>query len=191
MINVLYITVGVGGSDVALINLLKSIDREQINPLVITSGYIKKGLKQKLNHLGILCFELKYDVDCWPHFFCNYDRARFFYYLFRRIVINYITKIRIKNIAKSFNADIIHTNSSVFQIGYKVALELKIPHVWHLRELQGNNFKVSPHPIFGMKSLLRKLNYTNNFNIAITRNVFDYYKLSEKRQNSLNYNKLQ
>jgi len=35
----------------------------------------------------------------------------------------------------SFDPDIIHTNSSVLGIGAQLAERLKIPHVWHIREL--------------------------------------------------------
>ena len=36
---------------------------------------------------------------------------------------------------KAFSPDIIHTNSSVLGIGAQLADALKIPHVWHIREL--------------------------------------------------------
>jgi len=45
---------------------------------------------------------------------------------------------------KSFNPEIIYTNTSVINIGVLVAKDLKIPHIWHLREFQIHDYKISP-----------------------------------------------
>ena len=51
------------------------------------------------------------------------------YFQNRRLMPALLKKVQ------QFNPDIIHTNSSVLGIGAQLAEQLKIPHVWHIREL--------------------------------------------------------
>lgn len=61
--------------------------------------------------------------------------------------------------------DIIHTNTSINDIGYRVAKLLKVPHVWHIREYGDLDFNiVTPHQ---PERLLAKRNYS----ITITKDI--------------------
>ncbi len=56
---------------------------------------------------------------------------------------------------QSFNPEIIYTNTSVINIGVRVAKELKIPHIWHLREFQNIDSNLAPD--FGWRYFKRIL----------------------------------
>lgn len=45
---------------------------------------------------------------------------------------------------KDFNPEVIYTNTSVINMGALVAQELKIPHVWHVREFQTIDSNLTP-----------------------------------------------
>ena len=82
----------------------------------------------------------------------------------------------LEDVIKKFNPDIIHTNVSPITIGYRVAKELKIPHVWHIREYLDKDFKIKPFP--SMNSLKNKLK--NSYSIAITKDVKNHFALDDK-----------
>ena len=177
MINILYIAVGEGGSDQALITLIKELENK-VNPYVILGKLASQSTIEKLQLENI------------PYSIFNYY---FFWYPTKKNVWNYITRpiyaIKLRNKKKYFarqvielsrenKIDIIHTNSSAFQFGFAAAQLLKIPHIWHLREYQSLDFGHSHAYSFSyLKKLLRT---PGNFNIAITQGIYNFYQLKEK-----------
>lgn len=89
----------------------------------------------------------------------------------RRQFINYIASYRLLNICKQFIPDIIHSNTSINNIGFLVAKRLEIPHITHIREYGDIDFNKSIHNIDF------QLNYKMNFSIAITKSIASYRKL--------------
>lgn len=63
------------------------------------------------------------------------------------------------DIARQFNPDIIHSNSSVVALGWQLAETLQKPHVWHLREFGWPDYQVI-YP-FGKKYVREKLAAAN------------------------------
>lgn len=177
MIKVLYITVGEGGSDKALFNFLNNVDRTLISPIVVTNKFVNKGAVNKLKHINVPYKEIKYDEDTWPEFSIFSNPVKFIYYLYRKFLLNYIAYRKIINLCTKIEIDIIHTNTGVFHFGYKVSKKLNIPHVWHLREYQDKDFGKTP--ILTRKSFIKKLNDVNNFNIAITNGINNYFHLNK------------
>lgn len=175
MIKVIYIAVGTGGSDVALLKLLRNLDRTIINPLVVLTSFVNRGLPEKLGDLGVEYKKLKYDKDTWPKIEGFYDSIRYPYYLFRRIFFNKIAVRKLIKIALKFKADIIHTNTGVFQIGYDACKKINIQHVWHIREFQDLDFNIKP--LFSREKFLKKMNDSCNYNIAITNCIMDHFNL--------------
>ena len=155
MINVLYIAVGEGGSDQALITLIKEL-KCKIRPYIILGKLASQSTIDKLKSENI------------PYSILNYD----FWYPSKRNLWNYITRpiyaLKLKNkkkffakqiieLSKQYKIDIIHTNSSAYQFGATAAQALKIPHIWHLREYQSLDFGHSH--AYSLPYL--KNNYTN------------------------------
>lgn len=85
---------------------------------------------------------------------------------------------RLLKVVKAENPDIIHTNVGVVHEGVWVALYLKIPHVWHLREYQdlGCNYWIYP-----TKQIFEKVLRLSTI-IAITTDIREHFHL-------LNYQK--
>ncbi len=86
--------------------------------------------------------------------------------------LGYFTNIRsyLKLLGKIryWNIDIIHSNTSVLDIGAWLAYSLKIPHVWHVREtLEHYHMKyITPH-------LYKKLREKSNSTIYISQFLFE------------------
>ena len=85
------------------------------------------------------------------------------------------TKIHKKGLA----FDLIHSNSSVFDIGYCLARWWKIPHIWHIREFAEKDYGlVSSLPAYMEKREYRKTDTI----IAISNAIQEY--VQEKKSNA-------
>jgi len=73
---------------------------------------------------------------------------------------------------KDFNPEVIYTNTSVINMGALVAKELKIPHVWHLREFQTVDSNLTPD--FGWRYFKKTLRKTDLI-IANSRALKNFY----------------
>ncbi|HDR3342024.1 TPA: glycosyltransferase, partial [Bacillus anthracis] len=66
------------------------------------------------------------------------------YYRYMADGLNYYSKQRLNknllNCIKDGNYDLIYTNTSTVDIGFKLSKVLKIPHVWHIREFGDLDF---------------------------------------------------
>ena len=183
MINVLYIAVGEGGSDQALITLIKEL-KSKIRPYVTLGKLASQSTINKLKSENI------------PYSILNYD---FFWYPSKKNLWNYITRpiyaFKLKNkkkfftkqiieLSKQYKIDIIHTNSSAYQFGATAAQSLKIPHIWHLREYQSLDFGHSH--AYSLPYLKKQLHKSGNFNIAITKGIYNFYLQSGNTFSLLN-----
>ena len=80
-------------------------------------------------------------------------------------------KILIRKI-KKLDIDIIHSNTSVIDIGARIANKLKIPHVWHFREFKDNNLIF----IKGEKKSYEFINQFGGNIIYISKAIEKFYK---------------
>lgn len=82
---------------------------------------------------------------------------------------------KIKGIIDDFKPDIVHTNNGIIDIALDYCRKKGIPHVWHLREYQDLDFHMSVMP--SKKIWLRRIHKQGNYNIAITKGIYDYFNL--------------
>lgn len=87
--------------------------------------------------------------------------------------INYNAYRLIKKIVIQEKYDIIHSNVGVLDIGYKAAISLSIPHIYHLREYQDLDFGEKIYP--SKKTFIQRLKNKNNYTITITKNLYNYF----------------
>lgn len=80
-----------------------------------------------------------------------------------------------KTIIRQYNPDIVHSNNGIIDIALDACIKYRIPHVWHLREYQDLDFKMSIIP--SKRYWMKKIHKKGNYNIAITKGIFDYFKL--------------
>ena len=72
---------------------------------------------------------------------------------FHRSNYNYLKQVL--RISEIFQPDIIYTNTSVIDIGYKLSKIIKTSHVWHIREYGDKDFNISYIPF--RKSIIKKI----------------------------------
>lgn len=78
-------------------------------------------------------------------------------------------------VIRDFKPDIVHTNSSVIDYALSGCVLTRTPHVWHVREYIDKDFNMK---IFPSMSFLRwKMRLPLNYNVAITKGVFNHFRL--------------
>lgn len=88
----------------------------------------------------------------------------------RRTIIDRGWMKRVRKAALAFRPDLIHSNSSVIDCGYRLAQSLGVPHVWHIREYGDLDFGLR---LASQKRHLAK----SRHNICITRGVAAHHGL--------------
>ena len=165
-----------GGATISFINLVVGLKRRGVEVVVVTprSGYLTEVLQRN----GIKYFVISFGFSVWP-----FNQGRNII----KHTINYKKNERqavdaVKRIAIDFNPDLIHTNVSVVNIGYKVARSLNVPHVWHIREYGDLDFDLHIYP---SKCVFKRW-LDNSWSIAITKDLKKYF--GEKKRCRVIYN---
>lgn len=84
---------------------------------------------------------------------------------------------KIKEIIDNFKPDLVHTNNGIIDIALDYCIRKGIPHIWHLREYQDLDFKMSVMP--SKKVWLNRIHKQGNYNIAITKGIYSYFNLRD------------
>lgn len=152
-----------GGSAWALLDMLKEMENS-IRPVVIIPG---KGLtEERLKQLEIQYYVIPFRIK-----FCKIGAGsrQLEDSIFRE---DYAAALQLQPIIDKEKVDLIHTNSSICNVGAIAALLSGKPHIWHLRELLEEHFGCE----FVDKELKKELfEHTEEF-IAISNCVKEIYE---------------
>ncbi len=100
--------------------------------------------------------------------------------------INQKLALEFSIIIKNEKIDIIHSNTSVVDFGYRVSKLLNIPHVWHIREFGEKDF--SMYPLCSYNRYYKKIK-DNNYLICISNEVKKKFeKIVDKNKIRVIYN---
>lgn len=125
---VLYISneAALGGAAQSLIDMLKEIQR-YIDPIVIIpeKGIIEEKLVELEIPYHVISFSMGHSV------IGKYTNNE----VEKNFIDNYEAALKLVSIIKEEKIDLIHTNSSVSNVGEFASLMTGVPHVWHIREL--------------------------------------------------------
>ena len=92
-------------------------------------------------------------------------------------ILNLKAYYKLLNFANDIKPDIIHSNVSVVDVGYRVAKKINTPHVWHIREYGDFDFNFAP----SYKAFISHLNDDINHCLAITKGVKEHHHLSDNK----------
>lgn len=88
-------------------------------------------------------------------------------------IINYLSAIRLQNIINSEKIDIIHSNTSVINIGAILSKLCNIDHIWHIREFGEEDFNI--YSIYNKKIMFSYFN-NSKYIIAVSEAIKNKYK---------------
>lgn len=173
---VLYVTnsVGMGGDSVALINILKNLVENHVTPLVTCPAI--GPFSDSLKRMNIENVVIDNPLEIYPHIYSWKSYVKYPYSLFRLILKRHFAYKKLCSCIEKFKPDIIHTNVGPIHIGYLAAIKYGIPHVWHIREYQKEDFGMHPFP--SMSVYKKRIHDKNNHCICITKNIFEHFKLT-------------
>lgn len=177
MIRIIYIlnsTDLYGGATKAFLSL-----SDRIHAFGVEAGVIvpdKQGVYNLLKEKGIAVYQLNYRACVYPPVSSWRDILLFLPRLAGRIILNKKAAKQVATIAADFHADIIHTNTSINDIGYYAAKQLCLPHVWHIREYADLAFHY--YYYYNRSQFLQKLKQPNSYTICITKHIQQYNGLA-------------
>jgi glycosyltransferase involved in cell wall biosynthesis len=140
--------------------------------------YPRGRLCDELDKIGIqyTLSRFKYSNTIYPH------TKNIFKYVKRLTVTIFqllFARIDFAILVRRFRPDIVHCNVGPLNISSGICLRKHIPHVWHLREYQDLDFDM--HYIPSKSYFKKQIFMKGNFNIAITKGVFDYWNLRNNK----------
>jgi len=176
---VLYVTnsVGMGGASVALINILEHLTKDNVTPLVTCPAV--GTFSDELKKMNIPFVVIDNPLEIYPHIYSWRSYIKYPYSILRLILKRHSAYKKLCSCIEQFKPDIIHTNVGPIHIGYLAAIKYGIPHVWHIREYQEEDFGMHPFP--SMNVYQKRIHDINNHCICITKNIFEHFGLESKK----------
>ncbi len=162
-----------GGATTALLNIFPYLRKKGIKPCVTFERIGTTALI--LDKMGIQYFPISNVLEIYPSIGNFKDLVKFPYRIIKMCMLTYLAYRRLCRIVEQIKPDIIHTNVGPIHIGYRVAKKYGIPHVWHLREYQVEDFNMHPFPSY--KNFIDKIHSSDNHCIAITKEIFNHFNL--------------
>lgn len=132
-LNILFISheAELGGAPRSLIGMIDSL-RDKINPLVIIPC---NGNLERLMNLRRITYHIVPFKNGFAHI-GSYNKEE----IALTLRNNIIASETIADIAKSNCIDLVHSNTSVSDVGIMAAIKAGLPHLWHLREFCEEDF---------------------------------------------------
>jgi len=193
-IRILYvINGGKYGSDLSLLKIIDGL-QDKVEPFVLLPYKSELSLLFDSKNIRFKKIALLPFAVPFPNSFKKL--LAFFPFLIIRYWRNAVLSNSLLKVAREFNPDIIHTNVGVYRLGYKIARQLNIKHVWHIREYVDLDF--NNRYILGKNQFIKLLKDPINKPIAITRGIYDYFRMNDpaiivydgiKNQNDVFFNK--
>lgn len=159
------------GSAKSFMTLLKGVMKHGVRPLVIVPD--KQGCYHDLLAMSVEVIVLDYRPSVYPWLREPVDYLKFIPRLFGRILVNMKATRALTSCLRNHGVDIVHTNVSVIDIGFRAARKLGIPHVYHIREYGDKNFYMHFYPTMGR--FLKYLRWEKCYSVCITKGIQAHY----------------
>ncbi len=162
------------GSHLAFKNLLKGVIAQGVKPIVVIPD--RQDLYNDLKPLGVPIFITTFRFAIYPYLRSFRDVLLFLPRLVARQVVNWWSVRKLTKYLHEEKVEIIHTNVSVVNIGYKTAQKLNIPHIYHIREY-GDLIGMNYFPT--KRHFINQLSTPNSYSICITNAIQRHFEQDE------------
>lgn len=180
MINILYISYGTGiyGANRALLNLILYLRlRALINPIVLVrteSEFTVELTKHKIKYISsnftncvYRAEDKKYKIQTVKNYIFN------IYRVIKNQYWNYRCLYSIKDIIAKEQIELIHSNTSIINIGIFISKKLKIKHIFHFREFGAEDYNLKF--IYGNCIAAKYIRSNSDALIAVSNAVANKY----------------
>ena len=160
----------IGGGSIALLNIIRGVTAEG-HEVIVAATRDEGALPEILENMGCKVIICSHRLSVYP---TKKNVAGYLPRLIKTIWDNHVGRKEIRSIIEQYHPDIVHTNVGPLDAAADVCREMNINHVWHLREYQDLDFGMTFLPC--KDSFLRKIHAKGNYNICITKGVFEHHK---------------
>ena len=184
---VLYVLISTdpySGSTKSFMILLKGVLKAGINVIVVSPD--NKGIYSILCDMGLKVFIVPSKGNTWTGARTLRHKLLYVPRQLGRLVVNYFAHRKMKEIFKDVTIDIIHSNSTVTDLGRHLATIRHIPHIYHIREYGDKDFGLRYFP--SNRSFHRYLNTANVYTVCITKDIQNYHGLHNNPNSKVIYN---
>ncbi len=172
------------GATKSFLNMLTMLMQKGIHPIVIVPD--RQGIYQRLEAMGAEVKVLTFRMHTYPDVKTVKDALLFIPRLAGRLLANRASGKMLTAYLKDKHVDLIHSNVSVVNIGYRAACKLKLPHIFHVREYVDIDFHL--HYIPWQHCLRQMLHSPKTYTIPITKDVQKHHQLSGDQSSRVIYN---
>lgn len=164
------------GAPRALLELVKTLkNNHNITPVILTP--VNNDINKICNEIGIENYSIMYGT-------AMKRKGEFFRNIIRFFLYKYGNLFSIKKISKKINfneIDLIHSNNSVIDFGYKLSKKYNKKHIWHFREFADLDFNYYPFD----NKYISYMNDSNN--IAISNVIYNHWTNKKVKNITLVY----
>lgn len=169
-----------GGASKSGLTLVEGLRRLGHDVMAVCPG--EGTLSEMLHMKGIPTYCIRFDW-AYPYFHKNaMGVVKYLPVAIRNAFINRHALKQLTRFAEDFRPDIIHTNTSVTDMGVKIASAIGVPHITHFREFGFSDCNAV------MLHKKRMMAYPRQHAIAIGGQILDYHSLVDGARDRLIYN---
>jgi len=180
---VLSATIPNGGATKAFLSLLNECRLHGVHPFIMMPD--KNGIYRQLEQEGLPVLALPYRNSTYSYTRTLKEQLLFLPRMIAKLVVNHNAVDKLAAFIKENKIDIVHTNTSVVNIGFRAAQKTGIPHVYHIREYGDLDFGMHYFPT--KKALLKQLSPEGSYSICITKDIQRYYQLADNGHSRVIY----
>ena len=182
-LNIMYIAHErkMGGASLCLLTLAKEM-KEKGHHVCVVVPFLKSPIAEKLREAGIKTIGIFFGWWMMPSYWGGLLKMAFrFLYMMEGIAV-----WRISHYIRKKKIDIVHSNSSVIDVGSKAAARSGVPHVWHFREFGDLDYRLMF--LKGRGKSIQYLNNSDDVNIFISKCLRQHYReLRNGKRNQVIY----
>lgn len=185
--NVLYVlnsTNTSGGATKSFVALLQMMRRQGHSPYVVVPD--GEGLCADLKAWGIPVLVLDYRPNLYPYLRSVKDVLLFLPRLLARRWLNARAVRHLTEWMDGNGIDVVHTNVSIIDIGFRAAARKGVPHVYHFREYGDRDFNFHYFPSW--RAFHRKFHRPDAYTICITKDIQRHHRLQHSPASRVIYN---
>lgn len=144
IVYVIHDTNALSGASKALVNIIGKLRETGNKATVVVPD--NNGIANIFREMGVTCIDVPFRNGVYPPLKNIRNYLYFIPKLFLWRYYNHKAIARISGMLKNEKVDIIHSNSSAIDVGYKVAKSLGCSHLYHIREYVNDYIGVSYYP---------------------------------------------
>lgn len=184
---ILYIlnsTLTLGGATKSFLILLDGIIGKGFSPTVVVPN--ENGIYKQLRQRGVhtICVSFREATYPWTRNIRDY--VLFIPRIIGRIWLNRKAVAELQNKLKGEKIDIIHSNVSVIDIGYRLSRRFHVPHIYHIREFGDLDFNLHYFP--SKNHFQKMLTAAESYSVCITQAIQQHHQQASSPTSVVIYN---